>query len=99
MGNRLGQLGWTILWKPHFPLPGGMLKPYLVAFKDQDTLILDAQVVGTGMGLGFLHHQKVEKYSEPLPQLAARAGRSGNLHTSIITLNFREVWSPECMEH
>ncbi|KAG0445048.1 hypothetical protein HPB47_001137 [Ixodes persulcatus] len=93
--NRLVQLGWTVLWEPHFPLPDGTLKPDLVAFKGQDTLILDAQVVGTGMGLGFLHHQKVAKYSGPLLQLAARAGRSGTLLTSTITLNFRGVWCPE----
>lgn len=87
--NCLKQLGWMVLWESHFPLPDGTLKPDLVAFKEQDALILDAQVVGTGMGLCFLHHQKVAEYLGPLLQLSARAGRSSTLLTSTITLNFR----------
>ncbi|CAN7998348.1 unnamed protein product, partial [Ixodes hexagonus] len=93
--TRLGQLGWTVLWEPHFDLPGGVLKPDLVAFKGENTIILDAQVVGTRMALSFHHHQKVAKYSSPGLQQAARAGRTGTLQTTSITLNFRGVWSGE----
>ncbi|KAG0432390.1 hypothetical protein HPB47_020886 [Ixodes persulcatus] len=88
-------LQWTVLWEPHFILPGGVLKPDIVAFKEQDTIIIDAQVVGTRMDLAFHHNQKVEKYSCPLLHQAARDGRTGTLKTTSITLNFRGVWSAE----
>lgn len=71
------------------------MKPDIVAFKEQDTIIIDAQVVGTRMDLAFHHNQKVEKYSCPLLHQAARDGRTGTLKTTSITLNFRGVWSAE----
>ncbi|KAG0443321.1 hypothetical protein HPB47_015052 [Ixodes persulcatus] len=49
--------------KPHYILPEGILKPDLAAYEQEDSLVIDAQVIGTKMSLGFLHHQKKEKYS------------------------------------
>ncbi|XP_040066865.1 uncharacterized protein LOC120840412 [Ixodes scapularis] len=41
------------------------MKPDLVAYKDADCVVLDAQIVGTTLGLGFHHAQKKAKYSVP----------------------------------
>ncbi|KAG0437250.1 hypothetical protein HPB47_017530 [Ixodes persulcatus] len=47
VSGRLSQLEWSVLWQPHYALPKGVLKPDLVAYKKEDTLIVDAQIVGT----------------------------------------------------
>ncbi|EEC11282.1 reverse transcriptase, putative [Ixodes scapularis] len=88
-------LKWSVLWEPHYSLPEGVLKPDLVAYKGEDSLIIDAQVVGTKMGLGFLHHQKKDKYSGVELRRLVQGERTGSLTVTTVTLNFRGVWSPE----
>ncbi|KAG0435539.1 hypothetical protein HPB47_018428 [Ixodes persulcatus] len=95
VSGRLSQLKWSVLWEPHYTLPEGVLKPDPVAYKGQDSLIVDAQVVGTKMGLGFLHHQKKDKYSGVELRRQVQGERTGSLTVTTVTLNFRGVWSPE----
>lgn len=57
--------------------------------------MLDAQVVGTSMRLGFHHAQKKKKYSLPDLLNQVREGYSNAPRVSTITLNFRGVWAPE----
>lgn len=95
VSTRLSQLGWSVLWEPHYTLQEGVLKPDLVAYKGEESLIIDAQVVGTKMGLGFLHHQKKAKYSGVELRRLIQERRTGPVMTTTMTLNFRGVWSAE----
>lgn len=51
--------------EPHFNTSQGLRKPDLIAVKDNQALVIDAQVVGDQIDLDTAHTSKVEKY-QPL---------------------------------
>ncbi|EEC16202.1 reverse transcriptase, putative [Ixodes scapularis] len=42
---------WQVQWEPHYAVSGTVMKPDLVAYKDADCVVLDAQIAGTTLGL------------------------------------------------
>ncbi|KAM7284727.1 hypothetical protein ISCGN_001821 [Ixodes scapularis] len=83
VSGRLSQLDWSALWEPHYTLPEGVLKPDLAAYKEEGSLVIDAQVVGTKMGLRFLHHQKKEKYSGAEQRRLIQGRRTSSVTTTL----------------
>ncbi|KAG0428661.1 hypothetical protein HPB47_024385 [Ixodes persulcatus] len=62
---RLHQLKWSVLWEPHDSVQGKVMKPVLVATKEDTAVIIDVQAVGTGIELVFVHQQKAAQYTVP----------------------------------
>ncbi|KAG0418274.1 hypothetical protein HPB47_004988 [Ixodes persulcatus] len=92
---RLHQLEWRVLWEPHYSVQGKVMKPDLLATKGAQAIIIDVQVVGTGMELAFLHQQKAAEYTVPdLPRQVQGKRKEPPLVTTA-TMNFRGIWSKD----
>ena len=59
----LEQRGFEATFEPIYKLGSGVLKPDLVAKKDDRAFIVDAQIVGDGIDVQEAHKTKVLKYS------------------------------------
>uniref|UniRef100_A0A6B0VGQ0 Putative reverse transcriptase n=1 Tax=Ixodes ricinus TaxID=34613 RepID=A0A6B0VGQ0_IXORI len=93
---RLHQLEWTVLWEPHYTVQGRVMKPDLVATMGAQAVIIDVQVVGTGLELAFLHQQKAAKYSVPDLLRQVQGKRTEPPMVTTAPMNFRGVWSRDC---
>lgn len=92
---RLHQLEWNVLWEPHYTVQGKVMKPDLVATQGAQTIIIDVQVVGTGMELAVLHKQKATKYSVPDLLRQVQGQRREPPLVTTATMNLRGIWSRE----
>ncbi|CAN8017657.1 unnamed protein product, partial [Ixodes persulcatus] len=91
---RINQLTWNVLWETHYNVQLKVMKPDLVATKGAMAVIIDVQVVGTGMELAFLHEQKAAKYTVP-DLLQAQGNRQEPPLVTTVTMNFRDIWSKD----
>lgn len=94
-GKRLGEAGWKVKVEPHYKTAQGTRIPDLVLTRENQSVILDAQVVGTRIPLSEAHTAKCMKYTEPslLHQVSVVPERPP--FVTSITLNFRGVWAKE----
>ncbi|KAG0433654.1 hypothetical protein HPB47_019691 [Ixodes persulcatus] len=90
---RLHQLEWIVLWEPHYTLQGRVMKPDLMATKGAQAVIIDIQVVSTGLELAFLHQQKAARYSVPDLLRQVQGKRKEPPLVTTATINFRDIWS------
>ncbi|XP_064462660.1 uncharacterized protein LOC135373372 [Ornithodoros turicata] len=70
----------------------GVLKPDIVASRDEQTVILDVQIVGTGIALELAHGHKTLKYSGRDLWDQVCSGGPDPLVSSV-THSFRGVWA------
>ncbi|XP_064461588.1 uncharacterized protein LOC135371468 [Ornithodoros turicata] len=89
----------SVVEEPRLNVPEGILKPDIIARKDDNTFILDAQVVGTGISVGLAHEHKVLRYNRPDVIAQASEVSQDNTTVSSITLSFRGVWAYESAQH
>ncbi|KAG0435568.1 hypothetical protein HPB47_018412 [Ixodes persulcatus] len=89
---RLYQLKWSVLWEPQYNVQAKVIKPDLVATKGAMAVIIDAQVLGTGMELALLHEQKAAKYTVP-DLLQVQEDRQEPPLVTTATMNLRGIWS------
>lgn len=92
----LAQKRYDVTVEPHLRTPGGVLKPDILAIKDGQARIIDAQVVGDHRHLDECHSEKAAKYNTPAVADAVRELRPAavEITTTSATLNWRGVWSP-----
>uniref|UniRef100_A0A6M2DU98 Putative reverse transcriptase n=1 Tax=Xenopsylla cheopis TaxID=163159 RepID=A0A6M2DU98_XENCH len=83
--------------EPKFQTQGGLRKPDLLAVLGNRTLILDAQVVGSGVDLEEAHRKKIDYY-KPLASLIMAKYGSSIVTFGSITLNNRGIWSKTSAE-
>ncbi|XP_040359702.1 uncharacterized protein LOC121047987 [Ixodes scapularis] len=88
--GRLAQLQWQVL----YAVSRTLMKPDDLVYKDADCVVLDAQILGTTLELGFHHAQKKTKYSAPDLFAQNRGDRVWSMSVSTITLNFRGELPP-----
>ena len=95
----LEQKGFEATLEPIYKLGSGVLKPDLVAKKDNRAFIVDAQIVGEGIDIQEAHKTKVLKYSgrDLLSSIRSFTGASQVFVTSD-TLNWRGIWSRDSAE-
>ncbi|CAN7982141.1 unnamed protein product, partial [Ixodes pacificus] len=92
---RLNQLKWNVLWEPHYNVQGKVMKPDFVATKGAMAVIIDVQVVCTGMELAFSHEQKAAKYTVPDLLQQVQGNRQELPLVTTVTMNFRGIWSKD----
>ena len=88
--------GMTCLKEPAIPTPEGLRKPDLIATKNGQTVILDAQVVADNANLDEADKRKITYYNRPaIRQYVTNTigTQDTNIKLGSITLNWRGAWS------
>lgn len=92
----LQKKGWEVLIEPHLRTSvGSVYVPDIVATREDQSAIIDAQVVGTGMALDACHSSKILDYSVEDLLAQVKGQRSTAPVVTSLTLNFRGVWAPK----
>lgn len=91
LSKRLKEKGWQVQLEPHYRTTMGTKIPDLVIKRDGQTIILDAQVVGTRISLSEAHETKRNKYL--IPELLALVDSSSRAIVSSVTMSYRGTWA------
>lgn len=84
--------GYTVYEEPPIVTNSGLQKPDIVAIKDVESLVIDAQVVTDSIGLEYAHNTKFEKYNNTnLPDVVSRVFECDRPRVLTCTLNWRGV--------
>lgn len=94
----LASRGWKVEQEPHVQTGAGLRKPDMLATRDGNCLVLDAQVVGGSGALNLAHEGKKRKYADDADLVRLISERVGvpqeRVTFSTVTLTWRGVWAP-----
>lgn len=84
--------GYTVHREPHFATSAGLMKPDLLITKNNETVVMDVQVVG-GMDIEHSHESKVRKYATApeLGDLIKRQCVSRTVEFNAITISYKGI--------
>lgn len=87
-----GREGYTVHREPHFQTSAGLLKPDILLTKNNETVVIDVQVVN-GIGMDIYHDNKVIKYKEApgLGDLIKRQCTSRTVEFHAITISYKGI--------
>lgn len=90
---------YTVHLEPRLQTAEGIRKPDIVAVKQQEAFVIDAQVVSAGFDLRQAHRNKVAKYDvlDVTREIKDRFGVS-KVGTTSVTLNWKGIWSHDSAE-
>lgn len=94
VANKLKSKGYIVIEEPRLNTVDSLRKPDILALKDGNALILDAQVVSDANDLNTSHERKRAYYNTGAMKLAVHNQFQHRLQTiGSITLSWRGVWS------
>lgn len=93
LAGRLRGRGWFVQRERHIRTSAGLRKPDLVAWKENEIVVVDVQVVGCGRPLDQEHHRKAQKYNTPEMVTILQAGSRTPVTFTSATVSFRGIWS------
>lgn len=101
VANSLRNSGWEVRENPHYITSNGLMKPDIIAKKDDAVKIIDTQVVSGASSLNAAHRRKVAKYN--IPQLKEKVARENGTTVQRVdvmscTLSWRGVWASQSAE-
>lgn len=95
LAKRLEELEWDVAVEPRIETNRGTVEPDLVLKREGQSVIVDAQVVGTRLPLHEAHRHKVAKYSFPDLWNQIRVGPSDTPVVTSATVSYRGVWAKD----
>lgn len=88
--------GWVTNLEPHLLTSSGLRKPDLVAIKDNDAVVIDAQIVTDGYNTNVMHQTKVRKYdTDEIKDLIKERFNVPGVVVTSATLNWRGIWAKQ----
>ncbi|KAH8030322.1 hypothetical protein HPB51_006754 [Rhipicephalus microplus] len=93
LASRLKEKGWSVLQEPHYRTSQGTKIPDLVIHRDQQSVVLDVQVVGTRVALSDAYEMKRNKYL--FPELTKQVNPHSSPIVAAVTMSYRGTWARE----
>uniref|UniRef100_A0A1A9VZG3 Reverse transcriptase domain-containing protein n=1 Tax=Glossina brevipalpis TaxID=37001 RepID=A0A1A9VZG3_9MUSC len=94
--KKLKEKGYTVLEEKHLKTSEGLRKPDILALKNNEAIILDAQVVSDSTSLDIAHRRKKAYYNTVGVKNQINTELQHNVTTvSTIILSWRGIWSKE----
>lgn len=99
LARSLKHRGFTIQLEPTYNTTDGKRKPDIIACKQLEAFVVDAQVVTDGRNMRDAHARKAAYYNtENMSQLIKRDTGCGVVRYTSATLNWRGVWCGESVK-
>lgn len=94
-----GRAGYTVQREPHFQTSVGLMKPDLLITKNNETVVIDVQVVN-GIGMEQTHDNKIIKYRDApeLGDLIKRQCTSRTVEFHAITISHKGIIYKKTMD-
>ncbi|KAL3220281.1 hypothetical protein MRX96_029963 [Rhipicephalus microplus] len=93
LASRLKENGWRVLQEPHYRTSQGTQIPDLVIHRDQQSVMLDVQVVGIRVALSDAYEMKRNKYL--FPELTKQVNPHSSPIVAAVTMSYRGTWARE----
>ncbi|KAH7976951.1 hypothetical protein HPB52_021918 [Rhipicephalus sanguineus] len=93
LATRLKEKGWQVKQEPHYRTSLGTRIPDIVMHRANQSVVLDAQVVGTRAALSEAYHVKRNKYL--IPDLLKQVNQNSSAVVAAVTLSYHGTWASE----